>query len=129
VLSIDCSELSADEKLALAGKISDDLDGAAIALVKDESIVLDVFAEEPPDASLVRGAVEEFIARRKDGAHYSIEVTGERIVVHSADPVAAMKKKPQNNLPPNVMMCHYCPFITEHQEELTVHERTHLFGA
>jgi len=128
VLYVDCSELTSDEKLALAGKVSDTLEGVAIALVKDDKIVFDVFGKGL-DPDLVKGAVEEFIARRKDGEHYSLEVAGERMIVHSADPVAAMKKKAQNKLPPNVHLCHYCPFITEYEEELTVHERTHLFGA
>jgi hypothetical protein len=128
VLFVDCTELSSDEKLALAGQISDALEGVAIALVKDDRIVFDVFAQDL-DPSLVRGAVEKFIARRNESEHYSLEVAGERITVHSADPVAAMKKKAQNKLPPNVHLCHYCAFLTEYEEELTVHERTHLFGA
>lgn len=129
MINVDCTELSADDKLALATQISDDLQGIAIALVRDDSIVLDVFADDPPDISLVKDAVTAFISRRKDADHYSLEVSGEKIRVHSADPISAMSKKEQRKLPPNVHLCHYCPFVTEYQEELTIHERTHLFGA
>jgi hypothetical protein len=129
MILVDCSELSADEKLALASQISDSLEGVAIALVKGENIVLDALTEEKPDISVVKEAVSGFVSRRKDGEHYSLEVVGERIVVHSADPVSAMRKKEQNKLPPNIIQCPYCAFLTEHEELLTVHIRAHLFGA
>ena len=61
VVLIDCSELSADEKLALGSQISDRLGGAAIALVKSEDIVLDQLSGEKPDPSVVKDAVIHFI--------------------------------------------------------------------
>ena len=128
MIVIDCSELSADEKLALAMQISDTLDGTAIALVKGEDIVLDEISDEKPDRSVVKIAVEDFISRRKDAEHYSMEEVGERIVVHSADTVSAMRKKAQNQLPPNLRQCPYCAFITPYEEEYAVHVRAHLFG-
>jgi hypothetical protein len=128
VLEIDCSELTADEKLALASQISDDLDGKAIALTKGDSIVLDQLAEEEVSLWTLKAIVEDFVSRRKDAEHYSLEVDGEVIVVHSADPVAAMRKKPENTLPPNLRQCPYCAFITEYEEEYVVHVRSHLFG-
>ena len=100
VVFIDCSELSADEKLALASQISDRLGGAAIALVKGEDIVLDQLSGEKPDPYVVKDTVIHFISRRKKAEDYSVEVTGERIVVHSADPIAAMRTKGQERLPP-----------------------------
>lgn len=128
MIVIDCSELSADEKLALAMQISETLDGTAIALVKGEDIVLDEISDEKPDRSVVKNAVEDFISRRKDAEHYSMEEVGERIVVHSADTVGAMRKKAQNQLPPNLRQCPYCAFITPYEEEYAVHVRAHLFG-
>ena len=103
VVIVDCSELSADEKLALASQISDRLGGAAIALVKGEDIVLDQLSAEKPDPSVVKAAVIHFISRRKKAEDYSVEVIGERIVVHSADPIAAMRKKRQKRLPPSTV--------------------------
>ena len=129
MILVDCTELSADEKLALASQISDTLEGVAIALVKDDAIVFDQLTDEKLRTSVVKDAVSSFISRRKDSEHYSLEVVGERIVVHSADPVSAMKKKAQNKLPPNLHQCLYCAFVPEYEEELRVHERTHLFGA
>ena len=129
MIAVDCSELSADEKLALASQISDRLEGVAIALVKGENIVLDVLTDHKPSTEQVGEAVNDFISRRKDAEHYSLERIGERIIVHSADPVAARNKKRQKQLPPNVIQCQYCAFVTEHEELLTVHERAHLFGA
>jgi hypothetical protein len=128
LIVIDCSELSADEKLALAMQISDTLDGMAIALVKGEDIVLDEISREKPERSAVKDAIEDFISRRKDAEHYSMEEVGERIVVHSADPVSAMRKKAQSRLPPNLKQCPHCAFITPYEEEYSVHVRAHLFG-
>jgi hypothetical protein len=128
LIVIDCSELSADEKLALAMQISDTLEGAAIALVKGEDIVLDEISVEKPPRSAVKDAIGEFISRRKEAEHYSMEEVGERIIVHSADPVSAMRKKEQNQLPPNIRQCPHCAFITPYEEEYSVHVRAHLFG-
>jgi hypothetical protein len=136
LIVIDCRELSADEKLALATQVSDRLDGMAIALVKGEDIVLDEISEEKPERSVVREVVEDFISRRKDAQHYSMEEVGERIVVHSADPVNAMRKKAPNQrrqfhnlgLPPNIRQCPHCAFVTQYEEEYAVHVKAHLFG-
>ena len=95
MIVIDCSELSAEEKLALAMQISDTLDGIAIALVKGEDIVMDKVSQEKPEVFVVKEAVEDFISRRKDAAHYFIEEVGERIVVHSADPPARCERRPR----------------------------------
>ncbi len=126
VVFIDCSELSADEKLALASQISDRLGGAAIALVKGEDIVLDQLSGEKPDQSVVKDAVIHFISRRKKAEDYSVEVIGERIIVHSADPIASMRKKRQKRLPPNLQQCPFCGFVTPYEELYTVHLRAHL---
>ena len=126
VVLIDCSELSADEKLALASQISDRLGGTAIVLVKGEDIVFDQLSGEKPDPSVVKDAVIHFISRRKKAEDYSVEVIGERIVVHSADPIAAMRKKRQKQLPPNLQQCPFCGFVTPYEELYTVHLRAHL---
>jgi hypothetical protein len=126
LILIDCNELSADEKLALAMQISDRLDGEAIALVKGENIVLDELSDQKPELSAVKDVVQDFISRRKDAVHYSMEEVGERIVVHSADPIKSMRKKAQNRLPPNLIQCPYCGFVTPYEELYTVHVRGHL---
>lgn len=128
VISIDCHELTADEKIALASEISDSLEGRALALVQLESIVLDNLTGQELGIDAVTPIVQDFISRRKEGPFYSMEVHGQTIVVHSADPVAASKRKTEPTLPPNLMQCPYCSFITQYEEEYTVHLRSHLFG-
>lgn len=128
VLKIDCSELSADEKLALASEISDALEGRALALVKLDSIVFDELTDERLTVDALQPVVSDFISRRKDAEYYSTDVRGETIVVHSADPVAATRRKTEKTLPPNLRQCSYCSFITQYEEEYTVHVRAHLFG-
>lgn len=125
LILVDCSDLSADEKLALASQLSDKLEGVAVALVKGEDIVLDPLSDESPDPSTVKDSVTEFISRRKDSAHYAVEVAGERIVVRSAEPVSAMRKKKQNQLPPNLKQSSFCGFVTEYEDLLMLHTRLH----
>jgi hypothetical protein len=128
VIVIDCSELSADEKLALAAQISDDMSGSVFALVKGTNIVLDALTREKPELSEVKAVVADFISRRKDGSDYSMDVSEDQITVHSADPVAALRKRRQNELPPNLKQCPYCAFVTEYEELYTVHVRAHGVG-
>jgi hypothetical protein len=128
MIEVDCSELSADEKLALASEISDWLEGRALALVKMDSIVLDQLTDEKVDVEALRPIVSDFISRRKDSEHYSFDVKGQTILVHSADPIAASKRKTENTLPPNLRQCPYCSFITQYEVEYVVHMRSHLFG-
>jgi len=125
LIVVDCSELSANEKLALASQLSDKLEGVAVALVKGEDIVLDSLSDERPEPSAVKESVTDFISRRKDSAHYAVEVAGERIIVRSADPVSAMRKKRQNQLPPNLKQCSFCGFVTEYEDLLMLHTRLH----
>ena len=128
MIEVDCAELSADEKLALASEISDSLEGRALALIKLDGIVLDRLTDAELDVEALRPIVRDFISRRKEAGHYSFEVDGHRIIVHSADPIAASKRKTEKTLPPNLKQCPYCSFITEYEEEYTVHLRSHLFG-
>jgi hypothetical protein len=125
MILVDCSELSANEKLALASQLSDELEGVAVALVKGEDIILDALSAEGPEPSAVKDSVTDFISRRKDAAHYAVEVAGERIVVRSADPVLAMRNKKQNQLPPNLKQCSFCGFITQYDDLLMLHVRLH----
>ena len=125
LILVDCSELSADEKLALASQLSDRLEGVAVALIKGKDIVLDPLSDESLDPSAVKDSVTDFVSRRKDSAHYAVEAAGERIVVRSADPVPSMRKKKQNQLPPNLKQCAFCGFVTEYDDILMLHTRLH----
>lgn len=125
MILVDCSELSADEKLALASQLSDTLEGVAVALIKGEDIVLDALSDERLEQSVVNGAVTDFVSRRKNAVHYTVEVAGERIVVHSAGHVPAKRKKKQNQLPPNLKQCSFCGFTTQYEDLLMLHVRLH----
>ena len=128
MIVIDCQDLSADERIALASAVSDELAGRALALIKGESLVLDQLGEGSIEAERVDGIVRKFVSRRRDAAHYSVEREGDKIVVHSADPVAARRSRRQNELPPNLMKCPFCFFVTPYEEVYNVHVRAHGAG-
>ncbi len=129
MVTIDCTELTTDEKLALASAISDGMEGTAFALIKGESIMIDSLSGEKLDPEMVRGIVTSFISRRKNAEGYSTEMEAERIVVHSADPAAAVRRKQQQKrLPPNLKQCPFCSFITPYAEVYVVHVRSHGVG-
>ncbi len=127
MILVDCSQLTAHEKLELASRISDSFEGLAIALVKGESIVLDDLSKEKPEPSSVKKAVAGFVSKWKDAGHYTVELAGDRIIVHSSNRATA-KEKAENTLPPNLKQCPYCAFVTQYEEQMTVHVRAHLFG-
>jgi len=127
-MKIDCRELTADERLALASSVSEDLAGSALALIKGDDIVFDNFDQGEVDPEIVEEAVRRFVSRRRDAERYSIERNGDRIIVHSPDPTAALRGRRQNELPPNLKKCPYCALVTPYEELYTVHVRAHLFG-
>lgn len=128
MIEIDCSEMDLDEQLALASAVSDGLAGRGVAMVKDAKLEIDEFAKiEPAD---VAGIVRSFVSKRKDAQLYSVAVQDGRILVHTPDPLARArgKKDPGQILPPNLLKCPFCSFITPYQELYNVHMRSHLFG-
>jgi len=126
-LEIDCSELTADEQLALAGEITEALGGKGIALPKGRMIVFDPLEGGGVDDRAVEEAVRDFLSRRKDSSRYSAERKGGKLVVHSPDPVAAGRSANLERLPPNLLKCPFCPFITTYEELYIVHCRSHGF--
>ncbi len=65
VLEIDCRELTADERLALASSISEELAGAALALIKGDGIVFDSIDQSEVDPESVEEAVRRKARARK----------------------------------------------------------------
>jgi hypothetical protein len=116
-----------DEQLALAGAISDKFGGRLIALVKDESIVIDPLVGPAPSVLEVQAVVRSFISRRKDSAHYAMRLQGDVIVIDSPDPVAAQRKRRTASLPDNIKKCPFCSFVTPYNELYTIHVRAHGF--
>ncbi|MDA4124102.1 MAG: hypothetical protein OK438_01435 [Thaumarchaeota archaeon] len=129
MIDVDCSELTTDEQLALASEISDALEGRWVALVRDQKIVLGQVTGGELDKGVVQSVVEDFVSRRKGHEWYSLERKGDTLFVHGADPIPAMEKRPKPGLPPNVLQCPFCPFVTPYQEALVVHTRAHGFVA
>lgn len=115
-----------DEQLALASVISDGLSGKGVALVKDASIVIDEMSEV--DAREVVQMVKNFVSKRKDANLYEVEAEGNDIEVHTPDPLARSRgrKEAGEVLPPNVLKCPYCLFVTEYKDVYDAHVRAHV---
>ena len=128
MISIKCNELSTDEQLALAEAITAGMEGVALALVRGDEVVLDQLGDVSPKTETVEQIVKGFISRRTDPAHYSYEINGEKIVIHSPDPVRAMRERRKPTLPDNVFKCPFCPFVTPYEEMYVVHYRSHGFA-
>jgi len=128
MLELDCHELTLDEQLALASSISDSLAGRALALVSDSKIVFDTLSGSTLRPDEVETALRAFISRRKDAALYSVEGNGETLTVHSPDPLARGHGRKEGQLPGNLLMCPFCPFITQYQETYNIHVRSHGFA-
>lgn len=124
---VDCTELLTDEQIALAGALNDSFHGSALAMIKGKKIVFDLLSGPPPDAVAVERVVSDFVRRRKDAEHYSIERTGDSVIVHSPDPFAAAHERKKGGLPPNMMKCPFCGFVTPYEEIYVVHYRAHGF--
>ncbi len=125
---VDCSELTSDEQLALAGAITDALEGKGVALVKGKMVVIDELSGQGADEKTVESAVKAFLSQRKNSDLYSMERHGDTIVVYSPDPVAAQRSRRRPDVPPNLMKCPFCAFVTPYEEAYVVHYRSHLFG-
>ena len=128
MIVIDCKELTADERMALASSISDELAGEALALIRGDDVVFDTVGQGVVKADMVEELVARFASRRKGSEHYSVERDGDRILVHSADPIAAQHGRKHNELPPNLWKCPFCFFVTPYEEVYVVHVRAHGGG-
>jgi hypothetical protein len=129
LIAIECREMDLDVQLALASAVSDGLNGRGMALVKDDKIVIDELSKV--SASDVALIVRAFVSKRSDPSHYSVEVDGDSIVVHTPDPLSRSRGRKDTGelLPPNVLKCPFCSFITPYQEMYNVHIRSHGFVA
>jgi hypothetical protein len=126
MIQVDCSEMDLDEQLALASAISDGLGGKGVGIVKDAKIVVDELSKV--SGSDVAKIVESFVARRGTPG-YSVEADGDELVVHTPDPKARARGRKDTGelLPPNLMICPFCSFVTPYEELYNVHLRSHGF--
>jgi len=128
LIAIKCTELSTDEQLALAEAITVGMEGKALALMKGDEIVLDQLGAHLLATGEVELIVRNFVSKRNDPTHYSVEVIGDMIVIHSPDPIRAMRERRNPTLPDNVFKCPFCPFVTPYEELYVVHYRSHGFA-
>jgi len=121
--------MTVDEQIALASAISDGLGGRAVALVKDAKIVLDTISGTV-SAGEILALVRSFVSKRNDAQHYSVELSGDEILVHTPDPLGRSRGRKDTGqlLPPNLLKCPFCSFVTPYQELYFVHVRAHGFG-
>ncbi len=127
MIEVDCSEMGLDEQLALAAAISDGLGGKGVALVRDSKVVIDELSKVT--AVEVAAVVRAFVAKRKDAGRYSVEASGDEISVHTPDPLSRSRGRKDTGelLPPNLLKCPFCNFVTPYGELYNVHVRSHGF--
>ncbi|MBI3858717.1 MAG: hypothetical protein HY296_00540 [Thaumarchaeota archaeon] len=126
MIVIDCKEMSTDEEIALASTISDGLEGVALGLIRNGEIVIDPFPGSEPDYNRVLEIVRGFVSRRKRPEDYGIEEDGETITVHPPVPLPRKRVRNPQVLPPNLLKCPYCAFVTPYEEMYVVHTRAHV---
>jgi len=128
LIQVECKEMTLDDQLALAASISDGLEGRAIALVKDDKIVLDTMANTVTTDEVL-DIVRAFVSRRKDSQHYFVDLNGDDILVHTPDPLARSRGRKDSGqwLPDNLLKCPWsgCGFVTPYQELYAIHVRSH----
>ena len=125
MIQIDCKEMTLDDQLALASAVSDGVSGRALGLVKDASIVVDSIS--PVTVEEILAIVRSFVSKRKDARNYSVVAERDRIMVHTPDPLSRSRgrKDTGSMLPPNVLKCPFCGFVTPYEEAYNVHFRSH----
>jgi len=121
--------MTLDEQIALASAISDGLGGRGMALVKDNEIAIDTISGQV-SANDVLHLVKDFVSKRRDAQNYSVESVGDEIKVHTPDPLARSRGRRDTGqlLPPNLLKCPFCSFVSPYQELYNVHVRSHGFG-
>ena len=126
MIEIDCSEMTLDEQLALSASISDGLAGKGIALLNGNRVMIDPLGGEV-SALEILALVQGFVSRRKDARYYSVETKGEKLAVHTPDPLSRSRGSRVAGLPGNLLKCPHCSFVTPYQELYNVHLRSHYF--
>lgn len=125
MIKVDCSELSGATKLALAESISDGLGGKGVALLDGNDIAIDTLSGPELGAARIQSLVTSYLSGRKDKSAYHIEDKGNLIVVHSSETVSTHEKKVSSQLPPGLLQCPNCGFLTESQDAYQDHMRWH----
>jgi hypothetical protein len=126
LIEIDCREMTVDQQLALASAISDGLAGNGIALAKDSKIAIDPMSGNVR-VDQVTALVRSYISKQKDASLYSLETDGDKLTVHTPDPLGRSRGRQHAGLPDNLYQCPFCGFVTPFEEVYVVHYRAHGF--
>ncbi len=125
MIKVNCSELSGTLKLALAEAISQGLEGSGVALLDGDYVAIDTLSGPAIGAIRIRSLVDSYLSSRKDASVYRTEEKGESIIVHSSVPASAQEKKVVEKLPPGLLQCPDCGYLTTSQEQYEDHLRMH----
>ncbi len=125
MIKVDCSELSGDTKLAVAEAISQGLNGTGVALLDGKYIAIDTLSGPDIGMTQVQSILKSYISGRKDATAYRVESDGKHLVVHSSVPVSASEKRVEDRLPPGLLQCPVCGFVTVSEDAYHDHLRIH----
>jgi len=122
---VDCSELSGETKVAIAVAISNGLNGAGVALLDGNNIVIDTLSGPEIEADRVEPILRSYISGREDASAYNVESDGQHIAVRSTVPVSPRAKRVGDRLPPGLLQCPSCGAIMASKESYDDHLRLH----
>jgi hypothetical protein len=125
VIKVDCSELSGETKLAMAGAISEGLNGTGVALLDGNYIAIDTLSGPDIGTDRVQSILRSYISGRKDASAYRVESDSKHIVVRSSVPVSTQEKRIVDRLPPGLYQCPVCGFVTTSEDRYHDHLRIH----
>jgi len=127
-MRVDCSQF-AELKVELAGYISEKLEGGAIALVQSGDIVIDWLSESPQYRSSVQiiSLIQSFLTTKDLSGEYELNSFEDFIGIHLRGGIQIPKRsaRKQPDLPPNVLRCAHCGYVTSDESALRLHERLH----
>jgi len=125
MFKVNCSELSGVMKLALAEAISGGLGGSGVALLDGDYVAIDTLSGPEIGAVRIRSLVGSYLSSRSDASVYHLEEKGDSIIVHSSAPVSAREKRVVESLPPGLLQCPDCGYLTTSEEKYEDHLRMH----
>ena len=125
MIRVDCSQF-AEFKVELAGYISERLEGSAIALVQTEDIIIDWISDPQQESSAqVISIMRSFLDAKNLSRQFTLDSYQDFISIlrGAGTPVSKNPKKP--NLPPNLLQCAHCGYVTSNEMAYRFHERLH----
>ncbi len=127
MVEVDCSELSGETKLIIARAISEGLEGTGIAFLKGDHIAIDTLSGPEIRSDRVQSILQSLVSGWKDASAYSVETPSSgQIVVHTSLPVSPKEKHVvDERLPPGLLHCTVCGYVTTSEDKYRNHLRIH----